>query len=264
MVLINGIYISQEFSVSSSLGFLQERLEDAERSLATAKLNAQRDNRGLGLLLLESNLKIIAVLQYVVNKDVSSFRQGLSDSASVRIGLFERFNEGVPYDPSCVSMMSYMQLLDGLASNDIGVAKRLAHLMGGRPKIETANSRAFEINIGYALKHVLAGDYLTAHPFIEGLLVACRNRPYLNFSFYPVILRAIVNAEPQTLNTAFDGLIAEHKKESTGHGLFALLPDEHLCVWGVGLANLARWRGLPVDVDDPLLPRELIAPQALS
>ena len=39
-------------------------------------------------------------------------------------------------------------------------------------------------------------------------------------------------------------------------GVFKDTEDEALCVWGVGVANLVRHRGLLVDALPPLIPQE--------
>ena len=51
-----------------------------------------------------------------------------------------------------------------------------------------------------------------------------------------------------------------HKRQCKGKGLFKDTVDEVLCVWGLGMANLARMCGLELDKmpDDSLIPSELI------
>ena len=46
--------------------------------------------------------------------------------------------------------------------------------------------------------------------------------------------------------------------QSKGRGVFRDKEDEMLCVWGIGIANLARWRGLNVDAIPPLIPNDLL------
>ena len=49
-----------------------------------------------------------------------------------------------------------------------------------------------------------------------------------------------------------------HVRQSKGRGVFKDTVDETLCVWGVGMASLARRHGLEVNGVPPLIPQELL------
>ena len=51
---------------------------------------------------------------------------------------------------------------------------------------------------------------------------------------------------------------AEHVKRSKGGGALRDTPDELISIWGIGAANLARWKGLPVSAAPPLIPADLL------
>ena len=79
-------------------------------------------------------------------------------------------------------------------------------------------------------------------------------RPYLD------VIQALYVSDLSTANSSFQKLVEGHKRQSKGRGLFRYDVDVELCVWGLGLANLCRSRGLPVDAVPPLIPSELLIP----
>jgi SMC proteins Flexible Hinge Domain len=171
---------------------------------------------------------------------------------------FDRFDAGDSISPSFVSMQTYKQLFDALASNNIDLARAFARRMGGRPEVEEEYDRAFEIAMGYALKAIVAGDDATALARLNDLEQACVHKDYVNFAPYVPVLRAIVEQDSAGAEAAFPALLSGHRRESKGRGLFSDMEDKFLCVWGVGLLNLARSRVMNVKVDDPLIPARLV------
>jgi len=155
-------------------------------------------------------------------------------------------------------MFAYQKLLDALASGDMNVARAFAERMGGRPEPEKEYDRAFEIAMGYGLKAILAGDDAAALARLYDLEQACTHKDYVNFAGYVPVLRGIVSRDSAAAEAAFPELLAGHRRESKGRGLFSDSVDEFLCVWGIGLINLAGSRGMVIKVDDPLIPADLI------
>jgi hypothetical protein len=217
-----------------------------------------RDAKGLFTLRVASKLRNLAVVGFLVEKDVSLFRSSLVEATNRRIQLMDRFDAGDPISPSLVSMMTYQELLDALASNDLEAAKALSEQMGGRPAVEQEHDSDFEIAIGYALKAILADDDAAALTRLDDLERSSTHKDYVSFAGYVPVLRAIVLRNSAALEAAFPDLLAGHRRASKGNGLFSGGVDEFLCVWGIGLINLAGSRGMVIKVDDPLIPAELI------
>jgi hypothetical protein len=236
---------------------LEEMREDLSVLLKKAEM-PDRNIKGLFTLGVSSKLRGIGVIAYLVEKDVKVFRSSLVESAKWRAKLFDRFDAGDPISPSLVSMHTYKELYDALASGDMGVARAFAERMGGRREAEQEHDRAFEIAMGYALKAILAEDDVVALARLADLEQACQHKDYVNFAGYVPVLRAIVSRDSAAAEVAFPELLSGHRRESKGQGLFSDTEDEFLCVWGVGLLNLAHARGMDVKVDDPLIPMELV------
>lgn len=241
-------------------GHYSEVLEEMREHLPSLLKKAAmpgRNSKGDFTLGVSSTFRGLATVGYLVEGDVAAFRSNLVNATLWRMQLFDRFDAGDPISPSLVSMHAYKNLYDALASGDIDVASAFAGRMGGRPDAEREYDRAFEVAMGYALKAILADEDVKALRFLSDLEQACQGVEYRNFSGYAPVLRAIVARDRAAAEVAFAELLSEHRKESRGKGLFSDTEDKFLCVWGVGLLNLARSRGVAVEVVDPLIPADL-------
>ena len=86
----------------------------------------------------------------------------------------------------------------------------------------------------------------------------CARGEFADFLPYAEVIRALATRDPVSANAAFQKLIEGHKRQCKGKGDFRREDDQVLCVWGLGLANLCRSCGLPVDAVPPLIPEELL------
>jgi hypothetical protein len=217
-----------------------------------------KDKSGSASNSLAGSLRFLAVADYVLNKDVPACREQLSEATGLRLKLLQRFDAGEPISPSYVSMMVYKSLLNALAAGSDALAQAVAARMGGREAIEAEYDRPFDRAFGYCLKGIVTHDALGARRALHELEEACEEVENVDFRGYARALHSIIDHSPEMLPQAFIEIIAGHKRQSVGLGLFKDTEDEVLCVWGVAVANLARWKGLPAPEASPLLPAELI------
>lgn len=218
----------------------------------------EKDRNGSASNSLVGTLRFLGVAGYVLDKDVAAFRSDLAEAAAVSVRLFDRFSSGEPVSPSYVSMMAYKELFNALASGEAGLAKAFAERMGGRDAIEREYDRPFDVALGYAIKSILAADDVSAARYLGSLEIACQEPENADFIGYATVLRAILKQDGEAAKSAFGEVVAGHKRQSKSGGLFKDTEDELLSVWGVGLANLARMRGLMVEASDPLIPNDLL------
>jgi len=66
-----------------------------------------------------------------------------------------------------------------------------------------------------------------------------------------------LNRDHQLVNQGLQEIVKGHKKQ-VKRGVFKLTDDEVLCVWGVGVANLARHHGLTVNSVEEWIPEKLL------
>ena len=242
-------------AIKNSLGFLREM---RRKHLAQLRLNQAMSDDGSAADSLAGSLRFLGVADYVLDKNVAAFRGQLSEAAMLRLKLFERFDAGEPISPSYVSMMAYKALLNALAAANEEMAQSLAEHMGGREAIEAEYDRRFDRAFGYCLKSIVVHDATAARQALQDFEKACKEPENGDFKGYVKALSSIIDRTANVLPHAFEEIVAGHKKQSVGTGLFKDTEDEVLCVWGVAIANLARWNGLPVPSANPLLPSELM------
>ena len=220
--------------------------------------DAKRNSGGDYTSALSYDYRSLANLGYLVEGDVVGFHANLALQAKYRIELFDRFDVGEPIDASWISMYAYKKLLDALASGSLDMARTLAERMGGRPELERKFDTPFETAMGYALKALVLGDDAEAGKRIAAIADSCKQSGYTNLAPYGPVLKAIAERDDAALEAAFPALLAGHRRLSKGSGMFSYTDDAYLFVWGIGLLNLARSRGMTFDIKDPLLPDELI------
>lgn len=239
-----------------------EMLSDMRRKhLPQLRLNcadSSKDKTGSASNSLAGTLRFLAVSDYVLHKNIAAFRSGLVEAASLRSRLFERFDAGEEISPSYVSMMSYKALLNALAAGDEPLAQAFASQIGGRESVELEHDRPFDRAFGYALKSILASDLTAARRWINALDAACQVSESVDFKGYAMVLRAILNQDSRAAHEGIVNLLAGHKRQSKGTGLFKDSEDEVLCVWGIGAGNLLRMKGVAIQIDDALIPAELL------
>jgi len=220
----------------------------------------EKDVTGSASKSLAGTLRFLGVADYVLNKDVAAFKDRFTESVQLSKELFDRFDAGRPIDPSYVSMMSYKELFDALASGDADLSKELARRIGGRNAVEVEYDRPFDVALGYSLKNVLLGSMDEALRHLDLLDSACLDPDTKDFKGYAIVLRAILNGDVVLAQSGFNEVIVGHKHQCKRGGLFKDMEDELLSVWGIGLANLARICGVMVELDDSLIPADLLAP----
>lgn len=219
----------------------------------------EKDTGGSASNSLAGTLRFLAVADYVLSKNIAAFRSELSEAAELRRKLFDRFDAGESVSPSYVSMIAHKSLFNALAAGDEALAKAFAARIGGREAIEHEYDRQFDMALGYTLKNLLVSDDAAAARYLDAFEAACQESENTDFKGYAKVLRAILNQDVTAANEGFVDLLSGHKRQCKGSGLFKDTEDEVLCVWGIGLANLARMRGLAVQPNGPLIPVDLLA-----
>jgi hypothetical protein len=234
-------------------------LEEAEEDLPFLRDNAanvDKDKNGSASNVLSNTLRFTGVAVYAVNSDSVACKAFLQEAASIRLELIKRFNAGEKISESYVSMLSYKPLFNALASGDFKLARELAMVMGGREKIESEYDHPFDSSLGYALKALVldASDQEEKIAQFNAIVNEPGNKDFVG---YAEAFEAIQNKDVKQFVLALQAVILGHKNQCKGNGVFKGTEDEVLCVWGVGLVNLAKSKGLEAALDDPLIPASL-------
>ncbi len=244
---------------------LPERLESVAlvlrpaMELARSRLHDPfHDRVGDAAISLVGDLKFFAIVAFAIDHDVERFRALLRESAMQKEDVYDRFEAGEPIDGSYVSLFGYKSLFDALASGDLTLAARFASKLGGRPQIERKHDHPFTRAVGPALKHLVLASGPEASPAVAAFAEACGKKGHGDYAGYPVCMRAILDRDSEAFSAGAAAVLACHKKLCRPGRMFDLGPDEVICTWLLGLANLAVSRGLSVSIDHPYVPRALI------
>lgn len=244
--------------LAKRLGVLRDMRRKHLSQLRSNASMPDKDSNGSASNSLAGTLRFLAVADYSLDKSVEAFRSQAIEATELRRCLFERFDSGDPVSPSYVSMMSYKSVFNALAAGNGDLAKSFATSMGGRDSVESEYDRPFDIALGYSLKSLLVADDLAAAQWIKEFSAACREPDNADFQGYAKVLQAVLDKDSESAAQGVEDVIVGHKRQSKVGGLFKDTEDELLCVWGIGVANLARLRGVPIQVDDPLIPSDLL------
>lgn len=217
-----------------------------------------KDAKGLASSNLASSLRRIGVADYILKGDRASFQAHLKEAALLIEKLIDRFDAGEPISPSYVSMLSYKALFNALAAGDVELARELARKMGGRGSIESEYDHPFDRIFGYTLKSFTLDDAASAQHWLAEFKAICVDPENADFRGYGDVFEGIQEKDLSKAQTGLSAIAQGHKNQCKGGGVFKDNEDELLSVWGLGIANLARMRGLVVESSDPLIPTELL------
>jgi len=237
----------------------KEQIKEVEYRKAEEKKRGYVNSTS-GKTLSSGMYHFFAVADYILQHDIGSFKKNLSEAVDCRLHVFEQYDAGkidYPFDGSEVSVTAYMDLLEGLASGDMEVTMALAHRVGGREEIES-RSNDFARSFCYTLKHCILGEDEAMAERLSVFAQVCLEKDYLPFQGYADIFTAILNEDVALANEGVAKIASSHTKLAKSHSWFAETEDELLSVWGIGMANLARHRGLAVEAIPPFIPDDLL------
>ena len=207
--------------------------------------------------MMSRHYRFVGVGQFVVQNDCNGFRDNIRESVLLHLSLFRRADEGEDIAGSYLTMLNYQHVFDAFAACEFELGVELARCMGGRQEIEREVDHPFDTRFGYTLKAFLSDDDEGIQKWLPEFKKSCSGN-MAGFLPYAEILQALVDRDASVANERFDGLIEGHKRLCKGRGVFPLDIDNELCVQGIGLANLCRWRGIPVEARPPLIPDALL------
>jgi hypothetical protein len=246
------------------VGVREQLAEIAEfrcRSLPVIQANARdpvKDRDGASSDILAADMRFMGIADFILKCDVASFQRHLRDVALIRISHFARRSTGEPIAGSLLTMLCYKEVYDAVAAGDIAVATSLASQMGGRDELERIHDHPFDYAMGYTIRALVLDQQNDARTWNARLAAECDGSQGRDFGGYPQFFNALLARDLAAANAALGRVVEGHRRQSKGRGVFKGKLDELLCVWGIGVANLARARGLAVDGEPPLIPNELL------
>lgn len=233
----------------------RESLEALPRRLEQVKDRSSR-NQMLMVLGLEGALRTIAVCRYVLFGDLDGFRQYMRQSLDVNFSMVDRYEQGETDFADATNTYQYRGLFNALAIGERTLAERFVERWTAHP-LPKRGEHPFARLIAHALYHVVL-DHREADLHVANLEQYFATGKDKASRGYGVTLLGIAKRDVGLACAGLADILKGHKRLSSGSGMFALTVDEDLCVWGVGLTNLARMKGLAVDPMNPLIPSPLL------
>lgn len=247
---------------------MAERIEESRVQI----IQRGHDGAGRATDFLTEDLVGLAIAAYVLDGSVEGFRQQIAEATRLHIGLFRRFHAGAPLrregdhkrpnaPPVATSLSAYVvsneqhwAVFDALAGAQFKLAEELSALMGSVPSYDIANAYCF------MLKHILANEPAAALPYVDALarVVPKKEKEPLVQMFRQI-------ASPQPDPAEVQRLIVEiersHQRDVRNEAPFIGGTErELLCMWGIALANLARYKGIidHVEFSSEYIPTDLV------
>jgi len=239
---------------------LVEIVEESPMWLPRLRANAadpEKDRDGCCSCTVQGRLQAYGVARYVIHNDKAVLLESLRESASIMLRLFERFEAAEPIARSLVGLLSYKQLYDALASGDLEMARRLAGHMGRDEEWERKHNHPYDVAFGYCTRDFVLNLREQWPARVEALAAQCE-KTSRSFRGYARVFEAIQEGDSRKANAGFVELLKGHRRLCKGNGVLRQSVYEDMCIWGLGLANLAGSYGLDMQIEDPLIPSELI------
>jgi len=228
----------------------QEELPILQEKLLEAEPEYKPDFMGS----IAGTYRLFAVAAYVLEKDIQKFRDLLLASAELRFERVKMYQAGQPVSKSYVSVLTYKSLFSVLASGDIQRAKELAELVGFDAKIDKKEAHPFDRSLGYCLKAFVLEDMEDAKKRLVDFTNMCGKKGNKSYTGYAEVFQSILDNDNELCDKGIADILKAHKRIPFFRGL----EDEVIAVWCLGIANLAIYSGLDVNVENELLPRELL------
>jgi hypothetical protein len=211
---------------------------------------------GANISLLVNELRFLGVAYYVRDNDVQKFNEYLFLASKLMLRLLSIPEEQNVSRQKFV-LRRYQELLTAMSCGCMEEAIEMAKILGYRPEIEKQFDDELSQAIGYTLKKILHDDPQWTESRLVDLKQAAIKSKVSGLSGIGDIFAGILSKDQELVDFGFEKFLQEYKKQCKGRGMFKGLEDEMLCVWGIGLANLVIYKGMEVNIEDELMPREL-------
>ena len=236
-------------------GLLEDRLELTPITEAKVK-DRSKDKDGWCSVSLTYDLIFIGMAEFILNQDVVAFKKNFSEAAQIGCNIIKRYDAGEPIASSFVSVLAGRYVFYALVSGDIELAKTTARLLDGSPEIKKIKDSKFSKALGLALK-ALVLESPDVKKRIDDFVVVMDKDKDKRFAGYADALIAIYDKDDKAFDLAIEKIIIGHRALSKGRSMYSDTDDELMCIWGLGLVNLAKHRGMKVTYTDILIPSEL-------
>lgn len=239
------------------------KLTQDNLSLARMQALPDRCRNGGYLCHLISCLIFLGATEYILNHDIPTFRTLVREAANNFRELFLRSDAGQLgyWTYTMPSILTLRVLTTTLAVGEISLTRELALLMSGREDIDPLETFPIFVSMDLCFRGALLRTLEAQPKEVRKLVRQTGWKKYNGLRGYGTIVQAIVNHDAAMATEGLKDIEEGISKGWETHAVIYDSPtDRFLCTWGLGMANLARLRGLDVPAIPPLIPEDLLIP----
>tara|TARA_B100001248_G_C27398472_1_gene467658 strand:- start:5834 stop:6619 length:786 start_codon:yes stop_codon:yes gene_type:complete len=233
--------------------------EEEEISRFNQKLDSENLSRQWsGLNGLADSFRGHAVYSYMIKRDREGFYLDMKKSISYALQLVVQHRAISAKGSARMGVHHKTALLSCLICSDFKLAKRIVDY--NRPYAELGNK------VNYYQMLYLFCDIMVDSPEKQKDLLLYLNkyiehssqyeRPYEGYGY---VMKGIIQRDESVLSLGVNKVLEDHKSLAASVDGFECEPDAYICLWLLGLLNLAIALGMKVDIDHKYLPKDLLA-----
>tara|TARA_A100000171_G_C2130437_1_gene146303 strand:+ start:410 stop:1168 length:759 start_codon:yes stop_codon:yes gene_type:complete len=238
---------------------IEEIATDYKQSIPKLLKQEEEHGKGFNNYFLVSEHRLIAVADYLRTGDVALFRSTLKKALSYRLALYEA-PENVPEKRFFTKELSELTyVMDSLAAGDLAFTRRMM------APFQDLTYKKMTPLMGY-LHFFLSGFLFEMPPHFASVLeeaLAYWEKRLKSYAGYALGFKAIYKKDSGVFVEALKTIMKGHKRLCHPSGEYGNTEDEVIGIWPLGMANLARLKGLDFKFDHPQLPSDLIIPVPL-
>ena len=203
-----------------------------------------------------STYRYLSVADYVETHNVQVFCDYMHKASEYYLKLFERFEDGERVSWSFLDEDSFKYVWNALCSGDWDITHKLMeHIYKHNQDLKKAS------HFDRYFNHMFWISVLDL-PFDEAIfqeMYTIFQKKYKSYAGYALAFEAINKRDPDAFSKAFEVVMKGHRVLCRRGAEFGDSVDEIIAIWPLGLINLARMKGMNVTVNDPLVPKDLLA-----
>ena len=232
-----------------------EEIEDYESSKKYLRKKGFPPNKAIFYSSFISTFLSIGIGELVVKENVKSMKKNFYLSAKCRQKIIDLY-ESNPSEvsDSLVSILNYRQLMAAIISDHTQFIQEFAKQIGSREKIDKEHAHPFDYHVGYAVKWLVLGEDEKVPKHIEKLKQIGTGRKMNRYRIYADLIQALIDKNQENVQEGLERLLKSHKSDN----LYIDTPEELFSIPVAAFAKMALMRGIQVEIDDPICPKEVL------
>jgi hypothetical protein len=198
----------------------------------------------------------LAVLEWNLNKDAYKFTKCIKESVNYSVKQMQTI---LTVNPNATRYQSEFTLVfDALCTGEELFAKETSLFVDDNTDYhKKPSSHPADWLYRCIVALVLERNTDQWDMFLEKLKKGYSVQKRLKLYPYALLLEAIWNKDTALFHEQIRIVADTHMKLT--RSIFDDYEDKLLCLWGIALCNLARMKGMKIEFDHPLIPKELIS-----